>query len=291
MDHLLDNFNSSISIKDVDYKTLYEKELIDKKYFAAKVKILESNLNNGDKDEILLLIELFYMNQTSRFNELVDIFGEEAVEGIVIRDTTQTVMRDISEFTKAGASFKADCIIEMVQSTSIYYISVKSKRCANPAILNHTPRTAKVFQTDGVLYDSLNSLDVILNEYIDKRSNKLTGEDISIKNLECTEDPEIQSKFINVLSYFVFDGSGKGYSSCRANAVIHYEDGKINFIKCRNDKEKKEYIQGIYDKMVISLRSKGMPKFISEYNKPWIFDYVNIDGVIKNKGSLHIRIN
>ena len=69
-----------------------------------------------------------------------------------------------------------------------------------------------------------------------------------------------------------------------------YKSDKIIFKKCDNIQNKKEYIESIYDKIVISLRDKGMPKVINEYCKTWIFDDIKPDGSIKYKGSLHIRI-
>ena len=61
-------------------------------------------------------------------------------------------------------------------------------------------------------------------------------------------------------------------------------------LKCDNVQNKKAYIESIYDKIVISLRDKGMPKLIPECCKPWLFDDIRPDGSIKYKGSLHIRI-
>ena len=46
---------------------------------------------------------------------------------------------------------------------------------------------------------------------------------------------------------------------------------------------KKEYIQSIYNTIVISLRDKSMPKSIPEYCKPWIFDDIKSDDSVKYK--------
>ena len=37
-------------------------------YLSAKVKVYESNLNKGEKDEILLMIELFHLNQIKKIS-------------------------------------------------------------------------------------------------------------------------------------------------------------------------------------------------------------------------------
>lgn len=275
-------------------KSEKEIDILNKKikYLEAKINIHTNNKNKGEKDEVLLLLELYHLNELNQINKLIEIFGEEASEGISILniDTNDEII-DINKLSKAPCGYKADCKIRMKKTENIYCISIKSKNGANPAILNHTPRSAKIFKEGGILYDYLPSLDKILQEYIDKRVNKTIGEDISITNLMCLKnDYLLKEKFIEVLTYFVFDGSGKGYSKCKANALMIYEGGKITFIKCDNIQDKKKYIESIYYKIVISLRDKGMPKLMREYCKPWVFDDIKSDNSIKHKGSLHIRI-
>jgi hypothetical protein len=268
-------------------------------YLLAKVNILERNFNKGEKDEVLMMIELFHLNQTKQYDKLVDIFGDEASDGIHIlcmdistRDiSTRDIITDINKLSKAKGTNKADCIIKMRKTDYTYYISLKSKNGANPAVLNHTPRNAKVFKQDGILYKHIDTIDIILKEYIDKRKAKIIGEDTSIYKLESLENQSIKSNFMNVLSYFVFEGSGKGDSICKANSILYYENKNFIFTKCRDNEEKKEYIQSICDKVIISLRDKGMPKNGDDYCHPWLFNDCKSDGTIKYKGSLHIRIN
>lgn len=269
------------------------KEILKKRvnYYNAKIKIAKSNKNKGEKAEVLLLLRLHYLNELEQFDKLIDIFGEEASEGISILDlATDEEILDVNRFSKASSSYKADCKIKMKKTKSVYSISIKSKHGASPAILNHTNRKAKIFQEGGILYDYLPYLDTILQEYIYKRVNKIICEDVPVTSLTCLEDDNsLREKFIEVLTYFVFNGSGKGYSKCSANAIITYDD-KITFMRCNCIQDKKTYIESIYDKIVISLRHKGMPKLIPEYCKPWIFDNIESDNSVKHKGGLHIRI-
>ena len=264
-------------------------------YLNAKVKVYESCLNNGEKDEILLMIELFHLNQMEQYGKLITIFGDEASDGIDIlsMDTNkeEEVVTDINTLSKAKGTYKSDCIIKMRKTDYAYYASIKSKNCANPVILNHTPRTAKVFKQDGILNEYVNILDTVLKEYIDKRKDKVIGEDTHIGNLESLKIPEIKSGFMNVLSYFVFEGSGKGNSIYKANSMLYYDNGEIIFTKCCSNDEKKNYIENIYNNIIISLRDKGMPKNNNEYCHPWIFTDCKNDGTVKYKGSLHIRMN
>lgn len=284
-----------------DYEQLYKDEQMKcsnlekkKQYLSAKVKVYESRLNNGEKDESLLLIDLFHYNETKQYDRLVNIFGDDASNGIHIlsMDTNNNeIVTDINILlSKAKGTYKSDCIIKMIKTDYIYYASIKSKNCANPAILNHTPRTANVFKPDGILHEYISNLDIVIQEYIDKRKRNIIGEDTSIEQLERLKTPAIRLGFMNVLSYFVFEGSGRGYSNYKANSVLYYEKGQIIFTKCRNSEEKREYIENIYNNVIISLRDKGMPKNNDDYCKPWVFNDSKSDGSIKHKGSLHIRL-
>ena len=281
------------------YKKLYHKEkerneIVEKKnkYLLAKIKILTNNQNRGEKDEVLLLLDLYHLNEMNEFDKLIEIFGEEASEGIsILNIDTDDEIVDLNKLSKAPCGYKADCKIRMKKTNNIYSISIKSKNGANPSILNHTPRSAKIFQEGGILNDHVCVLDKIIQEYIYKRINKIIGEDTSISKLMCLKDDySLKEKFIEILSYFVFDGSGKGYSRCKSDAIITYQNDKIIFEKYDNIQNKKVYIESIYDKIVISLRDKGMPKVMNEYCKPWVFNDIKPDGSIKHKGSLHIRI-
>ena len=282
-----------------NYKKLYHKEkerneILEKKkkYLLAKINIHTNNQNIGEKYEVLLLLDLYHLNEMNEFDKLIEIFGEEASEGISILniDTGDEIV-DLNKLSKAPCGYKADCKIRMKNTNNVHCISIKSKNGANPSILNHTPRSAKIFQEGGILNDHVCCLDKIIQEYIYKRVNKIIGEDTPISKLMCLKDDYLlKEKFLEILSYFVFDGSGKGYSKCKSDAIMTYQRDKIIFKKYDNIQNKKVYIEYIYDKIVISLRDKGMPKVMNEYCKPWVFNDIKPDGSIKYKGSLHIRI-
>ena len=282
------------------YKKMFHKErerneILEKKnkYLLAKINILTNNKNRGEQDEVLLLLNLYHLNEMNEFDKLIEIFGEEASEGInILNIDTHDEICDINKLSKAPSGYKADCKIRMKKTNNIYSISIKSKNGANPAILNHTPRSAKIFREGGIFNGHVSScLDKILQEYINKRINKMIGEDTPISNFMCLKDDYLlKEQFLEILSYFVFDGTGKGYSKCKSNAIMIYQNDKLIFKRCDNIQNKKLFIESIYDKIVISLRDKGMPKVLNEYCKPWVFNDIKPDGSIKHKGSLHIRI-
>lgn len=152
----------------------------------AKINIHTNNQNIGEKDEVLLLLDLYHLNEMNEFDKLIEIFGEEASEGISILnlDTDDEIV-DLNKLSKAPCGYKADCKIRMKKTNNVYSISIKSKNGANPSILNHTPRSAKIFQEGGILNDHVCVLDKIIQEYIYKRINKIIGEDTSISKLMC----------------------------------------------------------------------------------------------------------
>ena len=178
----------------------------------------------------------------------------------------------------------------MRKTNEIYYSSVKSKNGANPAFLNHTSRNAKIFNPSGSLNKYLPSIDSLLQEYICKRNTKTITEDTYLNKLNCMKDSLIRSDVIDMMSHFMFDGSGKGDSNCKANSMIIYHNDSIRFIKCSSLEERRNYLESILDRCILSLRDKGMPKIITDSCRPWVFEDHKQDGSIKYKGSIHMRI-
>jgi hypothetical protein len=254
----------------------------NEKNHLAMINIYENSQNIGERDEILLQLRLIHLNNNKNFDELKEIFGEEASEGIsILNIDTDDEIDKPNKLSKAPQGAKADCRIRMTKTNNVY----------NPAILNHTPRSAKIFNKGGIFNDLVECLDIIAEEYRNKRGNNLIGEDTLISNLTCLKhDPVLKKQVIKILLYFVFDGTGKGYSKYKSDAIMTCQGDKIIFRKCDSIQNKKLYIESIYDKIVISFRDKGMPKVPNEYCKPWVYDEIKPDGSIKHKGSLHIRI-
>lgn len=266
-----------------------EKEI---EFLKAELKVCQTIKNQGDRDELLCQMELLHLNQTGQYDKLVEICGEESSDGIKLNDVTNNnKIEDINNiFKKTAPSYKSDFSITMNKTGKKYNISLKSKNGNPPTILNHTPRTAKIFKEGGILHDCLPCLDEVVKEYLYKRNNRIIGEDTPITNLTCLDDNDLKEKFIYVVSFFIFEGTGKGYSKARANSVIEYSYDKTTFIICEDIEQKKRYIESIYDRIIISLRDKCMPKELNEYCKPWVFDEIKSNGSIKHKGSLHLRL-
>ena len=157
---LTDNFSKLDVVEDERNEILEKKN----KYLSAKKNILTNNKNIGEKDEGLSLLYLYHINETNDFDKLREIFGEEASEGIsILNIDTDDEIVDINKLSKkAPCGYKADCKIKMKKTNNVYSISIKSKNGANPSILNHTPRNAKIFQEGCILNNTLSCLDKII---------------------------------------------------------------------------------------------------------------------------------
>ena len=248
--------------------------------------------NKGEKDEILIINRLFQYNNDRQYNNLTEIFGDEASEGIIIiAPNSKKEITSSHQIKKAASLCKADIIVRMIKDPIIQYnISIKSQNGAKSAILNHTHRNAKVFKENGLLNQYLPSIDSVSKEYIDKRTQKYIKEDTALTLLNSMNDEKIKYDIKKTIAYFIFDGTGSGESKTNANSVLTYKGTEISFLKCIDENQKMNYVNSIIDRCIISFRNKGMPKKITDNMKPWIYQDVKNDGNIKNKGSLHIRL-
>ena len=245
----------------------------------------ENKGNKGEQAEIKIKKDLFIIRLHCEF--LVKIFGEQASEGIELIDTnTNAPYTDVSQIKKAAAGSKADMVILFKKTNQVRYCSMKSLSGAKPSVLNHTPRSAKVFQTE--LHPYLKCFDKLAAEYIEKRTNKIITEDVKFCDLESSKDAEITESFIKLLSYFVFTGTGakRSPNECDCILVIN-KDETVHFIDCSTTEKKELYIKSIIDTSVISFRNKGMPSKINDECLPWVYKNETSG---KQCGSIHIRL-
>ena len=250
------------------------------------------SLNKGEVGEILTIKILFRLAQENKIDNLIKIFGKDADKGITIHNINdKKKISNIEEIKKTKCTSKADCIIKFVKTNKFMNISIKCMHCAMPAILNHTPRSAKVFQEGGILNKNLDNLDNLISLMNKERIEENVGEDIHISKTFPFLENELKKNLIEVVKYFMFDGSGSGNSNNPVNSILEiYDPNNINkwkFINCEEDKNKIKYIESQYDKFVLSLRDKGMPKNKNKICEPWIY-YQKKNS--KEKGSLHIRL-
>lgn len=253
------------------------------------------SLNKGEVGEIYISIYLF--NLSKKYKEtnenkyvllLTKLFGEDASDNIILCDLiSKEPIISIDQIKKSKSSCKSDCLIKFNKTKEFIYISIKCEHGANPAILNHTPRTAKVFQESGDLSSYIPELDILVSKLNKERLEGNVNEDIHIINIDIPD--KIKECLISVIKYFMFEGSGSGKNKIPANSVLNICNPKdINewkFILCNTDESKINYVKTIYKNIIISIREKGMPKKINKICEPWILQTNK-----KNKGAIHIRL-
>lgn len=217
--------------------------------------------NLGEKGETNVIKNIFNLIKNKNIDKLELLFGTK------IDDIDEMFIYDIfrnkkitkeEEIIKSKSISKSDICININKNK--YTCSIKCLHGSPPAILNHTPRSAKVFQS-GELNEELDTLDSIIKIMNDMRHNGFVGEDININKIKINKN---QKKcLINTIKYFIFDGSGRGSSKYPANSILEIKDPcDINtwkFYNCIDEKNKDEYVLKIFDKLVLSLRDKGMP--------------------------------
>ncbi len=205
------------------------------------------------------------------------------------------VVTEESEITKAVSSSKADCVIRLRLTGRILAISIKCMNGGKPSVLNHTPRSAPVFSTGGVLNSEVSNLDKLIGLLNDERKAGNVNEEINVSNVFPDLDPKIKNSLIKTLVYFMFEGTGSSKSKNPANSVLKVSaPGDIDtweFVDCGLQEEKEAYVLSLYSKFFVSLINKNMPaKSKPTYNVcvPWIFH----DPVSKkDKGCLHVRLS
>jgi hypothetical protein len=258
-----------------------------------KNTVVKKSKNRGEIDEKFTKEYIYELNDSMQYEKLVSIFGDEAREGVsVINFETNEVYTNVADAREKSKSvYKADVRLKMNLTGNVYNPSIKSKSGSHPAILNHTPRTGKVFNTtSGILKEQMASLDRLMTEYINKRKANIFKEDVSLTRLECLEDIQLRNDIIKVLSYFVFEGTGKGDSIIKADSLLYVKKEDITFIRCDTPESKYAYVNSIIEKCVISLRTKGMPKQLNEISRLWLYEDKS-GTTVKYKGCFHVRVD
>lgn len=279
--------NEDVIKKDTNKKDTNEIDSKKNNIFHEDKHII---YNKGEIGEIVTINKLYDLKNDCK--KLIHIFGDDILEGYELYDMDGNIILNKEQIKKSKSKSKADCIMELKKTKVKYFISIKCTNGSLPSILNHTPRSAKVFCETGELFNNLEKLDKLIKLLNEERKKGNVGEDIVISNNLINIDNDLQENLLDVLKYFMFYGSGSGISKNPVNSILEISEPnditKWNFINCDDDIKKIEYIKKIYNKIVISMRDKGMPKNKNklEICNPWIYNDKNN----KKKGSLHIRI-
>jgi hypothetical protein len=255
-------------------------------------------MNKGERNEIFIKLKLIQLRDqnavisineelikirsvgfTSEYNQIT-----ENLDFDKIMSFSDSQLRKIASqygIDKAPARSKSDVFINGMG------ISLKSIENAPPAIVNHTPRTG--FETAcNICGVEIKLLDEIIDEYWTLRRSWKIKEDV--------HNTDLHSPFRNkkeilkpILNYFLFDGSGQGLSNHRATVILDYNSPTNH--NSWGTYNRDNAVDLIWNKLVFSLRSKGMPdrypnienkKLVSI--KKWTEFFQD-----KHRGALHIR--
>jgi hypothetical protein len=268
-----------------------ERKIKDKKE-NKKEKEKGEKGNKGEKGEVQVKKKIYNLSQINDINSLKLIFGDDAEQGIIMYDSdTNNKIENVNDIKKAKNKSKADFMIKFIKNNEYMYCSIKCEHGAMPAILNHTPRSANVFQAGGDLFAELDNLDILISFLNKERTIGNIKEDIHLKNMNISE--EYKKCIINVITYFLFYGTGCGKSKYPSNSILEIKEPnnikQWKFYNCINNEKKIEYVKNIYDRIILSMRDKGMPSKKNALCDLWIL-YQTKKNIIKEKGSLHIRL-
>jgi hypothetical protein len=279
----------------------------------------KKNKNIGTRDEWKCKTNMYTMDRYKKYEKLEDIFGREAKDGIQLFEVSKPdePIQEMDEIRqKTGSKYKADVIVEMRSSGKRYYPSMKSLKGGKPSILNHTPRSAQIFQKGGKLHRILPRIDALMKKYHEYRRAPGGTEEVVLNKLHEFLDNVDINTLIEVIRVFMFEDTGTGRSKCPADSLLLINENHTYSFRILDTVEKQSaYIRNNLSKFDIALVSrKGLPKDIktkrvaemtctTEKNyrmkfqqmKPWIFwtnkkTRSNPEGQTIMKAALHIRI-
>jgi len=226
------------------------------------------------------------IHQLSDDGNLVELEWKNEAELFLEKFKIQKLI-DTLGIKKSKSNSKADIKINQIS------YSLKEISAGKPAIVNHTPRHGFEYACAHI-GSSIVTLDKIIELYWELRLNGTITEDTKISHVDCPF--RLYRDYLKpIIEYFLFTGTGSKISNFPAMKIL-----EINNYKKLPDKikiiERDDYFDQVWNKLVFSVRSKGMPNKYTEadditYDKKhgsiakWTKE---IDG--KYKGALHIRV-
>lgn len=220
------------------------------------------------------------INELSDDGNLAELIWKHEAEPFLKSFDITNLIKTLG-ITKSRGSSKADITINGVS------YSVKEMGASPPAIVNHTARHGFENACANV-GSSIATLDKIITEYWKLREGKIIKEDTKISNPNC---PFIHYKdyLKPIIEYFLFTGTGRSVSNFPATKILEINYKKLPIeIKIF---EKDNYFEQVWDKLVFSIRSKGMPKNYPNCDNGDSIAKWTKKAEKKYKGALHIRVN
>lgn len=254
--------------------------------------------NKGEIDELLAKLYLIYWRdnnlnniKTVGFKKLTTLeYFEYPKHTKSIEEVSQLSDTELETYCNSLGISISPSIIKADVIINNEAISLKSKRGALPALINHTHRKGIENVCERISLD-INPLDNAINDYWIKRIASDINEDIKMNAQNNPFQAIKDSTLIPLLSYFLFKGTAKADSSISADFVYEFKDpSKFDtWIKL----SPKEVAKSIIDNTTISIRSKGIPSTY-KHDNPIIERDISIKKWTRffqgnHKGTLHIR--
>ena len=251
-----------------------------------------SNIGDSGEEHVFNVLKELCVSKSPALIHIFNLSYYECENCQVLNPDTMT-----ETYSKASNCSKADLILRTTLRD--LKVSVKFFKGQPPSILNHTPRSAMVFQS-GSLTCSVPALDTLIARLNLMRINGTFSEDIYLKEVEMLESEKRAME--NVFSYFLFKGAGSRYSTVPADFILEvgtmfHEIEEWQGVNCSTEEQKLAFVKSIMNRVVLSIRNKQMPTAravkanpaIADQVEPWIFHprkYVG-DTIC---GSLHLRL-
>jgi len=260
-------------------------------------------LNNGEREEYLIKIYLCYLRDKEInvpvIGKIIKVGFENNYNTTDWSNINFTKLKNnqediqniakILEITKSKSTDKAD-----VKINDIFY-SLKCTGYGKPTIVNHTNRIGwlKIAELKDL---DISSLDKIIDQYWELRTKGVISEDCPNfhEKSPFNNNKEIVKPY---LDFFIFEGSGKGYSEFPAEKVLDFKSfDDLNSWKVYG----KEYLDKHWNKLYFCMRYKKgiMPINKKSYDNnkfknlisPWTRHFKGKKGDKKYRGALHVRV-
>ena len=254
-------------------------------------------MNTGERDELLAKLALIRWREDKlhgidHAGDTPRIYGVGGGGEYIRHSKTITELKTMSDIQirnlckdccvdKASPSQKADVYINGIGC------SLKSKRGALPALINHTHRYGilNVCQQERI---DIKRLDVLVNNYWLARVSGRISEDVEFKGSVFANDRDVM---VRLLAYFLFKGTASGNSERPAKRLCSFTD-PLDYSTWTFYDDPLKAAENIIDNAIISLRSKGIPETYRPDSqkpehiemRPWIHFSEG-----KWKGAIHIR--
>jgi hypothetical protein len=219
-------------------------------------------VNKGENSEYFL--KAFLLKQKDReleetiFRKIEQLSDAENLEELKWEEEYESnleqwkieELKKVLDLKKSKSNSKADISIN-----NITY-SVKEVSGGKVTIVNQTKRPGFEFvceQCDS----SIKTLDKIIELYWKNRCAGILGEDVRT-NQENSPFEKHKEFFRPIINYFLFTGTGSKLSNFPAMKILEINDYKI-LPKGIKIIEKEDYFDQIWDNLVFSVRSYGMP--------------------------------